>query len=64
MLTAMKALGCSWMTAARYADLDSARRAAAGFSDVRQVVMGCDGLFWVVSSKDAGKLRKAGYETI
>lgn len=65
MIKAMKAAGCrDWMTAGRYATIGAACKGAAGFSDVRLVVMGDDGQYWLTSARDAAKLRKAGYETI
>lgn len=66
MIDAMKKAGCrDWMTASRYVSLSDAAKAACGFINrVYLVVMGCDGRYWVVSARDAGMLRKAGYETI
>jgi hypothetical protein len=64
MLTVAKNLGLSSILWTRHAKLDDARTAAIKFNDVRLTVVGCDGLYWVVSAPDAAKLRKAGYETI
>jgi hypothetical protein len=65
MIEAMKAAGCrDWTTAIRHVGLIEARQAAFSFRGVRMIIMGDDGEFWVVSHRDAGVLRKAGYETI
>jgi hypothetical protein len=64
-LTDLAALGINVNMLTRHANLEDARRSARSFANVvRLVVMGCDGRYWVVSARDAGKLRKAGYETI
>lgn len=65
MLAKLAALGINTNSLIRHATLAGARRdqmARTGL--IFMVVQGCDGRFWVVSARDAGKLRKAGYETI
>jgi hypothetical protein len=64
MLKELASLGINVNMLTRHANLGDARRMASSFTDVRLVVMGCDGRYWVVSARDAGKLRKVGYETI
>lgn len=62
MLTNLKNLGINTMTMIRKSTLAEAKAVARSFKDVRLVVMGCDGQFWVVAARDAAKLRGAGYE--
>lgn len=63
-LNAIKALGVNTATLTRHATRADADRMAASYTagPIRLVVLGCDGRFWVVSAKDAGRLTKAGYE--
>lgn len=64
MLEKIKALGVNVNMMTRHASLEDARRAAESFKNsVRLVVMGDDGRYWVVSAREAGILRKSGYET-
>lgn len=65
MLAKIKALGVNVDMMTRHACLEDAKRAArTSINMVRLVVMGDDDRYWVVSARDAGRLRKAGYETI
>lgn len=64
MLEHIKKLGVNVNMLTRYKSLAAARAAALTFADVRLVVLGDDGRYWVLSARDAGKLRKAGFETI
>jgi hypothetical protein len=63
-LANLAALGINTNTLARFANLAAAHAFALTFNDIRLVVQGCDGRFWVVSARDAGRLRGMGYEVV
>ncbi len=66
-LESLKSLGVNVGMLTRHASLAEARSAAYGFranASPRLIIMGSDDRYWVVSARDAGILRKAGFETI
>jgi hypothetical protein len=64
MLITAHNLNLNPLTWTRHDSLKAARTFALTFNDIRVVVLGSDGLYWVVSARDAGILRKSGFETI
>lgn len=63
-LEALKNLGINVLMLTRHTSLDDAKRTARSFNDIRLVVMGDAGQYWVVTAREAARLRKAGYETV
>lgn len=65
MLDKLAKIGIDVNMLTRHASIEDAKIKARSYvTGIYLVVMGCDDRYWVVSARDAGRLRKAGYETI
>lgn len=62
MLANLAKLGIDVNMLTRHASLADAFATARRSHQIRLVVMGDDGRYWVVSAREAARLRKAGYE--
>jgi hypothetical protein len=51
-------------TLAKYNTLPAARRCQAEALIACGIIMGCDGLYWVVTLKWLDRLQRAGYEAV